>query len=82
MRREPLTARVLAARNGLAFVGCTTADVKQGWIGHSGLKVKEIFANARSTAPAILFIDELEAITNDLNSSPDTIVAELTAQLL
>jgi transitional endoplasmic reticulum ATPase len=29
-----------------------------------------------------LFIDELESITNDLSSSPDTIVAELTGQLL
>jgi SpoVK/Ycf46/Vps4 family AAA+-type ATPase len=76
------TARVMAAQSGLAFVGCTTADIKQGWIGHSGQKVKEIFANARAIAPAILFIDELEAITNDLSSSPDTIVAELTAQLL
>jgi AAA+ superfamily predicted ATPase len=76
------TARVLAAQSGLAFVGCTTADIKQGWIGHSGQKVKEIFANAREAAPTILFIDELEAITNDLDSSPDTITAELTAQLL
>ena len=76
------TARVLAAQSGLAFVGCTTADIKQGWIGHSGQKVKEIFADARASAPTILFIDELEAITNDLDSSPDTITAELTAQLL
>jgi AAA+ superfamily predicted ATPase len=76
------TGRVLAAQSGLAFVGCTTADIKQGWIGHSGQKVKEIFAGARATAPTILFIDELEAITNDLDSSPDTITAELTAQLL
>jgi AAA+ superfamily predicted ATPase len=76
------TARVLAAQSGLAFVGCTTADIKQGWLGHSGQKVKEIFASARASAPTILFIDELEAITNDVSSSPDTIVAELTAQLL
>jgi transitional endoplasmic reticulum ATPase len=76
------TARVLAAQSGCAFVGCTTADIKQGWIGHSGQKVKELFAGARATAPTILFIDELEAITNDLDSSPDTITAELTAQLL
>jgi hypothetical protein len=76
------TARVLAAQSGLVFVGCTTADIKQGWIGHSGQKVKEVFANARATAPTILFIDELEAITNDLDSSPDTITSELTAQLL
>jgi AAA+ superfamily predicted ATPase len=76
------TARVLAAQSGCAFVGCTVADVKQGWIGHSGQKVKEIFAGARASAPTILFIDELEAITNDIDSSPDTITAELTAQLL
>jgi SpoVK/Ycf46/Vps4 family AAA+-type ATPase len=75
------TARVLASESGLHF-GCTTADIKQGWIGHSGQKVKEIFANARVTAPTILFIDELEAITNDLDSGPDAITAELTAQLL
>jgi hypothetical protein len=79
---KTLTARVLAAQSGLAFVGCTTADIKQGWIGHSGQKVKEIFAAARTSAPTILFIDELEAITNDLSGSPDTITSELTAQLL
>jgi hypothetical protein len=78
---KTMTAKVLAAESGCTFVGCTTADIKQGWIGHSGQKVKEIFAGARASAPTILFIDELEAITNDLDST-DTITAELTAQLL
>jgi SpoVK/Ycf46/Vps4 family AAA+-type ATPase len=72
----------VAAQSGCAFVGCTTADIKQGWIGHSDQKVKEIFASARESAPTILFIDELEAITNDVDNSPDTITSELTAQLL
>jgi SpoVK/Ycf46/Vps4 family AAA+-type ATPase len=50
------TARVLASESGLHFVGCTTADIKQGWLGHSGQKVKKIFAVAREAAPTILFI--------------------------
>ena len=46
---KTLTARVLAAQSGLAFIGCTTADIKQQWIGASGQKVKEIFASARAS---------------------------------
>jgi SpoVK/Ycf46/Vps4 family AAA+-type ATPase len=79
---KTMTARVLAAQSGCAFVGCTTADIKQKWIGASGQAVKEIFASARATAPTILFVDELEAITNDIDGNLDTITAELTAQLL
>ena len=47
-----------------------------------GKRSKRSLPGARASAPTILFIDELEAITNDLDSSPDTITAELTAQLL
>ena len=51
-------ARVLANESGIAFMSASTADLKAGYIGQSGQKVKELFEKARTQSPCILFIDE------------------------
>ncbi len=56
-------ARTLANESGLPFLAATTADVKAGYVGQSGQKVKELFERARGRAPCILFVDEIEAVT-------------------
>ena len=56
-------ARTLANESGLPFLAATTADLKAGFVGQSGQKVKELFERARGRAPCILFVDEIEAVT-------------------
>lgn len=75
-------ARTMSKESGLGFIGCSTADLKQGWVGHSGIKVKEIFQQARSQAPAILFIDELDIVAPPRGTYYDTITSEIVGQLL
>ena len=55
-------ARTLANESGLPFLAATTADLKAGYVGQSGQKVRELFERARGQAPAILFVDEIEAV--------------------
>lgn len=55
-------ARTLANESGLPFLAATTADLKAGYVGQSGQKVKELFERARGRAPCILFVDEIEAV--------------------
>jgi SpoVK/Ycf46/Vps4 family AAA+-type ATPase len=74
-------ARTLSNEGGLSFIGCTTSDIKQGWIGHSAQKLREIFTRARSQAPTILFIDELDVIAPVRGTYHDTITTEIVGEL-
>jgi SpoVK/Ycf46/Vps4 family AAA+-type ATPase len=74
-------ARTLSSEGGLSFIGCTTSDIKQGWIGHSAQKVREIFTRARSQAPTILFIDELDVVAPARGTYHDTITTEIVGEL-
>lgn len=75
-------ARVMAETAGCAFHAASTADVKAGYLGQSGQRVKELFSRARSTSPCILFLDELDIIAPSRDSSQDTITKEIIGQLL
>ncbi|RPI55506.1 MAG: AAA family ATPase [Acidobacteria bacterium] len=56
-------ARVLASESEASFFSVNAADVFSKWLGESEQRVKELFARARARVPAIIFIDELDAIT-------------------
>jgi SpoVK/Ycf46/Vps4 family AAA+-type ATPase len=76
-------ARTLANESGLAFLAATTADVKAGYVGQSGQKVRELFERARGKAPCILFIDEVEAVAPERGGSgSDQFTNEIVTQLL
>lgn len=74
-------ARVLASESGLAFIAATSSDLKAGYIGQSGGLVKELFARARSQAPCILFLDEIDTVAQ-ARGSGDSFTNEIVAQLL
>lgn len=77
------TARTLANEAGLAFVAASTAELKAGYIGQSGERVRELFATARQRAPSILFLDEIDAVATDRSSSgTDSFNREVVTQLL
>jgi SpoVK/Ycf46/Vps4 family AAA+-type ATPase len=76
-------ARTLANEGGIPFIAASTADLKAGFIGQSGQKVREIFEMARGRAPCILFIDEIETVAPARGGSrADTYTAEIVTQLL
>jgi transitional endoplasmic reticulum ATPase len=55
-------ARVLAAQTDASFHAVNAADVFSKWLGDSERRVKELFETARENVPALVFIDEIEAI--------------------
>jgi SpoVK/Ycf46/Vps4 family AAA+-type ATPase len=77
-------ARTLANESGLTFIAATTADVKANYLGQSGNRVKLLFERARSSAPAILFLDELDIIAPDraATGGNDQLTDEIVGQLL
>jgi transitional endoplasmic reticulum ATPase len=55
-------ARVLASQTDAAFLVVTPSDIFARWLGESEQRVRELFERARDQVPAIVFIDEIEAI--------------------
>lgn len=77
-------ARTLANETGLRFIAASTADMKAGFIGQSGQKVRELFERARESAPCLLFLDELDIVApaRGAGSDSDQFTQEIVGQLL
>ena len=76
-------AKTMAHESGLAFITASTADIKAKWVGHSGSQVKQLFERARTNAPAIVFLDELDVVAKRrVSGAQDQHVEEIIGQLL
>lgn len=56
-------ANGLAGDLGVSFINISAPSVVSGMSGESEKKIREIFDEARSLAPCLIFIDEIDAIT-------------------
>ncbi|MDJ0743504.1 MAG: AAA family ATPase [Xenococcaceae cyanobacterium MO_167.B27] len=75
-------ARVLAKAAGCNFINLTIAEVRSQYVGEATQKLAQTFAKARRDAPAILFIDEIEALFPQRDSNSPQHEIELINQLL
>ena len=55
-------ARATAGECGAKFVSIAVTDILSKWIGESERHLHEIFETARRQSPAVIFIDEIDAI--------------------
>ena len=55
-------ARVLAAQAKCHFLATSPAEINQMWVGESEKSVARLFNEARAAAPAIVFLDEVDAL--------------------
>lgn len=55
-------ARAVAGEMGAGFLNVTLTDVLDQYIGNSEAKLHSVFDSARSHAPCVVFLDELDAI--------------------
>lgn len=55
-------ARVAASSSGCAFISLSGADIYSAFVGESERILRQAFADARSSAPCVLFFDEFEAV--------------------
>ncbi|XP_058786532.1 probable inactive ATP-dependent zinc metalloprotease FTSHI 4, chloroplastic [Vicia villosa] len=59
---KTLLAKAIAGEAGLPFFAASGTDFVEMFVGVAASRVKDLFANARSFAPSIIFIDEIDAI--------------------
>ena len=75
-------ARTLANEVRAHFIAASTAELKAPFIGQSGQRVKQLFEDARSHAPCIVFLDEIDAVASDRGGHTDSFNQEVLTQLL
>nr|QKY65098.1 AAA-type ATPase family protein [Passiflora contracta] len=59
---KTLLAKAIAGESGLPFFATNGTDFVEMFVGVAASRVKDLFATARSNAPSIIFIDEIDAI--------------------
>jgi len=82
---KTLMARACAAKTAACFLKLTATQLVQMYIGDGAKMVRDAFALAREKAPAIVFIDELDAIGTkrfDSDKSGDREVQRTMLELL
>lgn len=62
---KTMLAKAMACESGVAFIAAEGNQFVQRYVGQGKDQVHEIFQRARKYAPAILFIDEIDAIGKD-----------------
>jgi cell division protease FtsH len=59
---KTLLARAVAGEAGVPFYSISASEFIEAIVGVGASRVRDLFAQAKATAPAIVFIDELDAI--------------------
>jgi cell division protease FtsH len=65
---KTLLARALAGEAGVPFFSISASEFVELYVGVGASRVRDLFAKAKQAAPAIVFIDELDAIGRNRSS--------------
>ncbi|MBW2998015.1 AAA family ATPase [Candidatus Woesearchaeota archaeon] len=82
---KTLLAKAVAASTNATFIEIVGSELVQKFIGEGAKLVKDVFKMAKSKAPAILFIDEIDSIASqriELGTSGEREVQRTFMQLL
>ena len=79
---KTLLARAVAGESGVPFFFMSGAEFDEIYVGVGAKRVRDLFSNARAKAPAIIFIDELDAIGSKRNEKDPSYVKQSLNQLL
>ncbi|KAK2077274.1 hypothetical protein QBZ16_004908 [Prototheca wickerhamii] len=75
-------ANAIANECGVPFLRVSAPEIVSGMSGESEAKLRSVFAEAASLAPAILFIDEIDAIATKRESAQREMERRIVAQML
>ena len=73
---KTMLARAMAGESDVAFISAAASNFVTMWQGSGPQSVRDLFARARRYAPAIIFIDEIDAIGKTRTGSPGAGQAE------
>ncbi|OAX85312.1 hypothetical protein ACJ72_00307 [Emergomyces africanus] len=79
---KTLLARAVAGEAGVPFFYMSGSEFDEVYVGVGAKRVRELFTQARAKAPAIIFIDELDAIGAKRNERDAAYVKQTLNQLL
>ncbi|MEO7719481.1 MAG: ATP-binding protein [Capsulimonas sp.] len=78
-------ARVLAHEAHCHFIATSPAEINSMWLGESEKAVKRIFDEARAKSPAIIFLDEIDALlpsrSGGVNQYSDKVVNQFLHEM-
>ncbi|KAK7693546.1 hypothetical protein QCA50_003115 [Cerrena zonata] len=79
---KTLLARAVAGEAGVPFFHTSGADFDEMFVGVGAKRVRELFAAARKKSPAIIFIDELDAVGGKRSNRDQHYLKQTLNQLL
>ena len=79
---KTLLARAVAGEAGVPFFFMSGSEFDEVYVGVGAKRIRELFNAARSKAPAIIFIDELDAVGGKRNERDAAYVKQTLNQLL
>ena len=66
---KTLLARAVAGEASAAYFSVSASEFIEGIVGVGAARVRDLFATAKATSPAIIFIDELDAVGRSRNAA-------------
>ncbi|CDH48610.1 atp-dependent peptidase [Lichtheimia corymbifera JMRC:FSU:9682] len=79
---KTMLARAVAGEAGVPFFFMSGSEFDEMYVGVGARRVRELFAAARSKAPSIVFIDEIDAIGSKRNPKDQSYMRQTLNQLL
>ncbi|WBW71739.1 ribosome assembly ATPase Rix7 [Schizosaccharomyces osmophilus] len=79
---KTMLANALAAELGVPFLSISAPSIVSGMSGESEKKVRDVFEEAKSLAPCLMFIDEIDAVTPKRESAQREMERRIVAQFL
>jgi len=81
---KTLLARAVATESEFNFISIKGSEIFSKWVGESGKAIREVFRKARMAAPAIVFLDETDALTPKRSADYDNsgVSEQVISQLL
>ncbi len=79
---KTLLARAVAAESHVHFIHLNGPEIMRKFYGESEAKLREVFEEAARRAPAILFIDEIDAVAPKRTEVAGEVEKRVVAQLL
>ncbi|KAI9654440.1 MAG: ATP-dependent zinc metalloprotease FTSH 4, mitochondrial [Alyxoria varia] len=79
---KTLLARAVAGEAGVPFFYMSGSEFDEVYVGVGARRVRELFQAAKSRAPAIIFIDEIEAVGGKRNSRDSSYHMQTLNQML
>ncbi len=79
---KTLLAKAAASECGATFFNVSVADIMVKWVGESEQRIKALFELAREHQPAIIFLDEIDALGLERTGTESGVSTRVLSQLL